>query len=318
MRRIYLAGGGCALWAALLTQLPTPARLWAALAGNTADHPADQLWANVDQGVGLAVGAIVWTLTCWASVILVLGALSLLAGVDARADRRGRAAAALGRAAGSVLPKVAPATARRIVFAVIGMGTLAGVTACSTPGTEGPAAAPGGAPAAASVDARPAAAAPDQAGRIWDLDWPASPVPAPTADTGQDGTHSPAGSTHRIGQISLDWPTTGATGRHRDTSGDVDTPAVSRPASPTGHPADTARRPSADATVTVEPGDSLWSIAAAHLPAGADDSRIDATWRQWYQVNKDRIGADPDLIRSGMQLVVPPSTDQASSPRSGA
>lgn len=60
--------------------------------------------------------------------------------------------------------------------------------------------------------------------------------------------------------------------------------------------------------VVVQAGDSLWSIAADLLPAGADDGRIFAGWHRLYRVNRNRIGADPDLILPGTVLAVPRST----------
>lgn len=54
--------------------------------------------------------------------------------------------------------------------------------------------------------------------------------------------------------------------------------------------------------VTVRRGDTLWSIAALHLPADADDAQVDRTWRSLYAGNRDRVGPDPDLIRPGTEL----------------
>lgn len=59
-------------------------------------------------------------------------------------------------------------------------------------------------------------------------------------------------------------------------------------------------------TVTVEPGDTLWAIAARHLPAGADDAQIAAAWPAWYAANRGTIGERPDLIHPG-QLLAPPT-----------
>jgi len=59
------------------------------------------------------------------------------------------------------------------------------------------------------------------------------------------------------------------------------------------------------ATVVVRPGDSLWALAAALLPAGADDAEITAAWHRLHRVNADVIGEDPDLIRPGTRLRVP-------------
>ena len=60
------------------------------------------------------------------------------------------------------------------------------------------------------------------------------------------------------------------------------------------------------AEVTVMPGDTLWSIAAAHLGAGASDAEIAAEWPRWYAANADLIGPDPNVIRPG-QVLVPPT-----------
>ena len=56
-------------------------------------------------------------------------------------------------------------------------------------------------------------------------------------------------------------------------------------------------------SITVAPGDSLWSIAASLHP-GADDTRIDATWRAIHEANAGTI-PDPDLIHPGQQLTLP-------------
>jgi len=53
-------------------------------------------------------------------------------------------------------------------------------------------------------------------------------------------------------------------------------------------------------------GDSLWTIAAAHLPAGASDAAVDLSWRRWYAANRAAIGPDPDLITPGQLLFPPP------------
>ncbi len=58
-------------------------------------------------------------------------------------------------------------------------------------------------------------------------------------------------------------------------------------------------------TVVVRPGDSLWSIAAGLLVAGAPDAEVTAAWHRLHRTNLARIGADPDLILPGTRLVVP-------------
>ncbi len=57
--------------------------------------------------------------------------------------------------------------------------------------------------------------------------------------------------------------------------------------------------------VTVRPGDCLWSIAASHLHSTATDAEIAASWRAWYDANRDVVGADPDLILPGQLLTAP-------------
>jgi nucleoid-associated protein YgaU len=61
----------------------------------------------------------------------------------------------------------------------------------------------------------------------------------------------------------------------------------------------------AAATVVVRPGDSLWRIAAAHLPPGAGAADVAAAWPAWYAANRATIGADPSLIRPGQVLTAP-------------
>jgi len=57
---------------------------------------------------------------------------------------------------------------------------------------------------------------------------------------------------------------------------------------------------------SIRPGDTLWGIAAAHLPAGSrSPAEITRSWRQIYAANRATIGADPDLIHPGTHLVIP-------------
>jgi nucleoid-associated protein YgaU len=64
------------------------------------------------------------------------------------------------------------------------------------------------------------------------------------------------------------------------------------------------------AEVVVRPGDTLWSIAADHLPATATREQIAASWPQWYAANRQVIGPDPAVIHPGDRLLAPP-TDSA-------
>lgn len=77
-----------------------------------------------------------------------------------------------------------------------------------------------------------------------------------------------------------------------------------RPARAPVQPAHAAR---AAPTVTVRAGDCLWAIAARSLPDDADDASVARRWHQIFALNRSVIGADPDLIRPGLQLRLPRS-----------
>ena len=64
--------------------------------------------------------------------------------------------------------------------------------------------------------------------------------------------------------------------------------------------ADTPDHPT---SITVAPGDSLWSIAASLRP-DADNTRIDATWRAIHAANTESVH-DPALIYPGQTLAIP-------------
>ena len=69
------------------------------------------------------------------------------------------------------------------------------------------------------------------------------------------------------------------------------------------HSGMSARR--AASAVLVRRGDTLWGIAARHLPGQVSNARIAAAWPPWYRLNRRVIGSDPNLIRPGMRLRVP-------------
>ncbi len=55
----------------------------------------------------------------------------------------------------------------------------------------------------------------------------------------------------------------------------------------------------------VRSGDCLWTLAEQQFPSNSTAQVIDRQWHKWYRVNRDRIGANPDLLRTGMWLRVP-------------
>ncbi len=93
-------------------------------------------------------------------------------------------------------------------------------------------------------------------------------------------------------------------------------PPIVRLADETSPPADTvvtsayeAEARTSTATYTVEPGDSLWRIAAAVLrsggagePSSADIARF---WPAIYDANRTLIGDNPNLIFPGQRFLIP-------------
>jgi hypothetical protein len=57
-------------------------------------------------------------------------------------------------------------------------------------------------------------------------------------------------------------------------------------------------------TYRVRPGDTLWGLAAARLPAGSSPTRITRAWQQWYLANRQEIGPDPNLLLVGEALAI--------------
>lgn len=64
--------------------------------------------------------------------------------------------------------------------------------------------------------------------------------------------------------------------------------------------------------VVVRAGDSLWSIAARHLPQDASSVEIAAAWPRWHEANRRLIGPDPNLLEIGWVLHTPHSDSPAS------
>lgn len=68
--------------------------------------------------------------------------------------------------------------------------------------------------------------------------------------------------------------------------------------------------------VLVQPGDSLWRLAAKQLQAAGaptpSDAQVAQAWPSWWSANRDLVGDDPDLIRPGMRLSPPATPDSPS------
>ena len=97
-------------------------------------------------------------------------------------------------------------------------------------------------------------------------------------------------------------------------------PAVTAPAWPTDSPVPAPAWPTDppppasaaapahhtdDERVVVQPGDSLWRIAADHLPTTASDARVAQEWPRWFAANHRVIGADPNHLVPGQVLHAP-------------
>jgi hypothetical protein len=76
-----------------------------------------------------------------------------------------------------------------------------------------------------------------------------------------------------------------------------------------------AWRPAPESSTTrlvVEPGDSLWSISEEHVGPGATPKQIAYEFERTFDLNRGRIGEDPNLIFPGQELVLlPPASDTA-------
>jgi nucleoid-associated protein YgaU len=170
-----------------------------------------------------------------------------------------------------LLTRVTPAAIRRLAALVCGAAVAGGLTCTTAASATTP---PATAPPVTTAEAGPAAAVPGAVGGLEGVITGLS-LPDRTAST------APA-------------PSTGAPARPSVPSEPVET---SKP-----------DKPSETATYRVRPGDCLWDIARRRLlPADASVEDVDAAWRVLHRRNRAVIGADPDLLRPGTLLRLPPS-----------
>lgn len=125
------------------------------------------------------------------------------------------------------------------------------------------------------------------------VDWPTAGLDAVTY---RDGLGRPA--------ATVDWPIEPTDASSALSGSTVDRSVAATPA----RSAAVGRAPgggAAPARVVVQPGDTLWSIAARRLGPGATAPAIAVEWRHWHAANRELIGPDPRRLRSGVSLRVP-------------
>jgi hypothetical protein len=244
-------------------------------------------------------------LACW---VLLAAGLSVAASLPGH----------LGRVAARVSRRVTPALLRQWLAGMIGsvgglgMVTMVGVTVASTPMTAVAFAAPASQLAVAGV-----AAGTDQPPPPIQSATPGVPggsaagyaqLPAPEQPAAR--AHVARASTQAHGAVPSPHRSTPVTPAPTvPTVPTVLRPATPAPPGPTvgGSGASHAdRRPGPrSASVTVVAGDTLWSLAGEALGPGAGAAEVAQSWPQWWQTNRQVIGADPDLIHPGQRLTVP-------------
>jgi hypothetical protein len=144
---------------------------------------------------------------------------------------------------------------------------------------------------------------------VFGLSLAAAPVLAPAAAA---STAQPVAVTAGTPAMSL----TSLPSLDRPGTFDIDPPVVAEPAAPDPAPdpepdstSEPMPDPSPGATYVVKRGDTLWAIAARHLPSPASAGEIANAWPQWYKANRDVIGDDPNLIFPGQVLQAPALSD---------
>jgi hypothetical protein len=248
--------------------------------------------------------SFLWLTACWLSVGIAATVFTL---------RSGRQAGLLYQLSRHATPRVL----RQLVATSVGASVLLMPIAASAAAPQG------------STQASAPAAFPSEAAPTWPMDGPATPVPAPRWPTASPTPAltgiAPPGDTSVSATPGSRAGTTGTS-----SSGSAGQAQVSRtgvgsgqpaakpsastpPTSPTqGHappsdvppPSDVNNSPALP-TVTVHPGDSLWSITADSLGPDASAAAIAVEWPYWYRANRKVIGSDPGLLQPGDKLSPP-------------
>lgn len=327
----------------LLTQLPGPAAAWAALTGDPRLRSVGDPLAAMQAILLTTAGLLAWLLAGWAVLVLGIGLLARLPGRPGRRARRllpRIAPAAVGRlvlaAVGASLiagtaacaaPDAGAGSPVSTPASDLASGPTSGATGPTdtfsinwpdptpTP-TPTPAPAPTGSVGTSSAPANTTTTTPA-------TPTPATPTPEPAAPPVVPGTAPTTSAMAPSEPTTSPSPATTAAPARASTSTSTPTaaaatatPGAPEPAGPGDGPStqDPGPAPTPSSAVapavrivTVQPGDSLWRIAAHSLGPDASDADIDNAWRAWYFNNRAVIGDDPDSIVPGQPLVAPDS-----------
>lgn len=72
--------------------------------------------------------------------------------------------------------------------------------------------------------------------------------------------------------------------------------------------------PEPSTRLVVSPGDSLWSVSQEQIGPDATPQQIAYEVERIFELNRDRIGEDPNLIFLGQELLVPPVSGATAAP----
>lgn len=211
-----------------------------------------------------------------AAAVLATGCALLL--LASTCTALGRTAAGVERAAAALTPRLLRRVLTAGLSASLGLGAVAPAVAAEDLGWPVPGATDS---AAAPVESAPGPFAPEP--------------PAPAAPERPTLEAVPAAHTEPVVAVRPDGTASASQARPGEVAEGAEGAEVAEHA-----------EAAPEATVTVRPGDTLWDLAAAHLPAGASDTDVAAAWPRWHAANLAVVGADPDLIHPGQVLVVPP------------
>lgn len=129
---------------------------------------------------------------------------------------------------------------------------------------------------------------------------PATAVASPHAATPVSARPEPAPSSEPPATPGATAPTMSSGAPEIPVSSSSRTPSPSPTASP---PPQSGTASTAPSDYVVQPGDTLWDIARDH--GAQTNEQIAQAWPRWYDLNRDVIGQDPNLIEPGQVLAIP-------------